>query len=176
MGVQAAYERLQAGAAGGQGPQPWRIRLILQASWLRRPALRLQPRPAWVGRATAAAPACICESSPRGPTSPHCWLEVPARLLAPHVYSVLSDHRLLASPVSQPPQAQCLLFRRCPEVLAPFKYAGFPLLLQAVALPQQDGEHGGPSAEHFLSPEAAPQLQVGGPACLAWGRSGLGHR
>lgn len=31
MGVQAAYERLQAGAAGGQGPQPWRVRLILQA-------------------------------------------------------------------------------------------------------------------------------------------------
>ena len=24
QGVQAAYERLQAGAAGGQGPQPWR--------------------------------------------------------------------------------------------------------------------------------------------------------
>ena len=47
QGVQAAYERLQAGAAGGQGPQPWRVLLILRA--------------------------------------------------------------------------QCLLFRRCPEVLAPFK-------------------------------------------------------
>lgn len=31
MGVQAAYERLQAGAAGGQGPQPWRILLLLRA-------------------------------------------------------------------------------------------------------------------------------------------------
>lgn len=31
MGVQAAYERLQAGAAGGQGPQPWRLLLILRA-------------------------------------------------------------------------------------------------------------------------------------------------
>ena len=31
QGVQAAYERLQAGAAGGQGPQPWRVLLILRA-------------------------------------------------------------------------------------------------------------------------------------------------
>ncbi|GLC44152.1 hypothetical protein PLESTM_001561500 [Pleodorina starrii] len=29
--VQAAYERLQAGVAGGQGPQPWRILLLLRA-------------------------------------------------------------------------------------------------------------------------------------------------
>jgi DnaJ family protein C protein 13 len=29
--VQAAYERLQAGVAGGQGPQPWRVRLLLRA-------------------------------------------------------------------------------------------------------------------------------------------------
>lgn len=31
LGVQAAYERLQAGTAGGQGPQPWRILLLLRA-------------------------------------------------------------------------------------------------------------------------------------------------
>lgn len=31
VGIQAAYERLQAGAAGGQGPQAWRLRLLLQA-------------------------------------------------------------------------------------------------------------------------------------------------
>jgi len=29
--VQAAYERLQAGAAAGQGPQPWRLLLLLRA-------------------------------------------------------------------------------------------------------------------------------------------------
>ncbi|GFR46450.1 hypothetical protein Agub_g8024, partial [Astrephomene gubernaculifera] len=29
--IQAAYERLQAGVAGGQGPQPWRILLLLRA-------------------------------------------------------------------------------------------------------------------------------------------------
>ena len=30
MAVHKAYERLQAGAAGGQGPQPWRVLLILK--------------------------------------------------------------------------------------------------------------------------------------------------
>ena len=30
MAVQQAYERLQAGAAGGQGPQPWRLLLLLK--------------------------------------------------------------------------------------------------------------------------------------------------
>jgi hypothetical protein len=30
--VQHAYERLQAGAAAGQGPQPWRILLVLKVS------------------------------------------------------------------------------------------------------------------------------------------------
>ena len=55
-------------------------------------------------------------------------------------------------------QAQCILFRRYPEVLEPFKYAGYPMLLQAVALPlQEQGE--GPAA-HFLGPEQAPRLQV----------------
>lgn len=29
--VQAAYERLQAGAAAGAGPQPWRLLLLLRA-------------------------------------------------------------------------------------------------------------------------------------------------
>lgn len=29
--IQAAYERLQAGVAGGQGPQPWRLLLLLRA-------------------------------------------------------------------------------------------------------------------------------------------------
>jgi DnaJ family protein C protein 13 len=31
VAVQRAYERLQAGAAAGQGPQPWRLLLILKA-------------------------------------------------------------------------------------------------------------------------------------------------
>lgn len=30
MKVQKAYERLQLGAAGGQGPQPWRLLLLLK--------------------------------------------------------------------------------------------------------------------------------------------------
>ena len=55
-------------------------------------------------------------------------------------------------------QAQCILFRRYPEVLEPFKYAGYPMLLQAVALPlHEQGE--GPAA-HFLGAEQAPRLQV----------------
>ena len=36
--VQAAYERLQAGAAAGTGPQPWRLLLLLRA---RGPGLNL---------------------------------------------------------------------------------------------------------------------------------------
>ena len=30
MAVQKAYERLQAGVAGGQGPQAWRLLLLLK--------------------------------------------------------------------------------------------------------------------------------------------------
>jgi DnaJ family protein C protein 13 len=56
--VQKAYERLQAGAAGGQGPQAWRLLLMLRA--------------------------------------------------------------------------QCILFRRYGAVLAPYKYAGYPQLLEVL--------------------------------------------
>jgi DnaJ family protein C protein 13 len=58
LAVQKAYERLQAGAAGGQGPQAWRVQLMLRA--------------------------------------------------------------------------QCILYGRYPEVLEPFKYAGYPLLLEVL--------------------------------------------
>ncbi|CAD7701733.1 unnamed protein product, partial [Ostreobium quekettii] len=84
--IQQAFERLQAGVAGGQGTQPWRILLVLKA--------------------------------------------------------------------------QCILFRRYPDVLHPFKYAGYPMLLDAVTLPE-DG-----SGEHFLSDERAPQLQTA--VALCW--------
>ena len=55
-------------------------------------------------------------------------------------------------------QAQCILFARYPEVLAPFKYAGYLMLLDAAALPEGD------EGAHFLGPERAPQLQAG--SCL----------
>jgi DnaJ family protein C protein 13 len=58
LAVQKAYERLQAGAAGGQGPQAWRVALMLRA--------------------------------------------------------------------------QCILYGRYPDTLAPFKYAGYPLLLEVL--------------------------------------------
>lgn len=67
--VQKAYERLQAGAAGGQGPQPWRLLLMLRA--------------------------------------------------------------------------QCILFRRYAAVLAPFKYAGYPQLLEVLRQQQVAAEAGG---------------------------------
>ena len=57
-------------------------------------------------------------------------------------------------------QAQCILFKRCSDDLAPFKYAGYPMLLQAVALPSQDAPDGQPQAAHFLSEEIAPRLMV----------------
>ncbi|KAL0040215.1 hypothetical protein WJX77_000548 [Trebouxia sp. C0004] len=89
MAVQKAYERLQMGAQGGQGPQPWRLLLLLKA--------------------------------------------------------------------------QCILFRRYPEVLEPFKYAGYPMLLQAVAVPQQ--EQADDPAAHFLAPQQAPRLQAAVELC-----------
>lgn len=66
-------------------------------------------------------------------------------------------------------QAQCILYRRYPGVLEPFKYAGYPLLLQAVALPEaknsrQGAEQGHPAVKaaqaHWLAAENVPQLQV----------------
>lgn len=33
MAVQKAYERLQLGGQGGQGPQPWRLLLLLKVSF-----------------------------------------------------------------------------------------------------------------------------------------------
>ena len=81
-------------------------------------------------------------------------------------------------------QAQCVLFRRYPEVLQPFKYAGYPMLLQAITLPSSDkqAEGQGPASEehqggsvsadesvHFLDPSKMPQLQVG---CAWLGNAG----
>ncbi|KAK9809260.1 hypothetical protein WJX72_012293 [[Myrmecia] bisecta] len=89
VAVQKAYERLQVGAAGGQGPQAWRLVLLLKA--------------------------------------------------------------------------QCILFRRYPDVLEPFKYAGYPMLLQAVSLPDDDAHGDAPG--HFLGSEKAPQLQAAVELC-----------
>lgn len=58
-------------------------------------------------------------------------------------------------------QAQCIVFSRYPEVLAPFKYAGYPMLLQAVRLPPENADGSdSPQHEHFLSAERTPRLQV----------------
>ena len=56
-----------------------------------------------------------------------------------------------------------MLFKRCSEELAPFKYAGYPMLLQAVALGPEPGQPGQPAAAHFLSDDIAPRLMVGPP-------------
>ena len=61
-------------------------------------------------------------------------------------------------------QAQCILFKRCSEDLAPFKYAGYPMLLQAISLPDDDSSADGaaqrPPTAHFLGDEIAPRLMV----------------
>ena len=44
-------------------------------------------------------------------------------------------------------------------MLAPFKYAGYPMLLQAVALPP-DTASPEAGSQHFLAAERTPQLQV----------------
>ncbi|KAJ8765401.1 hypothetical protein K2173_012098 [Erythroxylum novogranatense] len=76
LAVQKAYERLQATIQGLQGPQPWRLLLLLKG--------------------------------------------------------------------------QCILYRRYGDVLEPFKYAGYPMLLNAVTIDKDDN--------NFLSPERAPLL------------------
>ena len=58
-------------------------------------------------------------------------------------------------------QAQCILFRRYPDILEPFKYGGYPMLLAAVTLPPDDEESAeNRGSSHFLSPEKAPLLQA----------------
>jgi hypothetical protein len=59
--------------------------------------------------------------------------------------------------MGHPAQAQCILFRRYPQVLAPFKYGGYPLLLGTVTLPQDSEES---TTAHFLGTEKAPLLEV----------------
>ncbi|KAK8707084.1 hypothetical protein V6N13_058150 [Hibiscus sabdariffa] len=76
LAVQKAYERLQATMQGLQGPQPWRLLLLLKG--------------------------------------------------------------------------QCILYRRYGDVLEPFKYAGYPMLLNAITVDQEDN--------NFLSSDRAPLL------------------
>uniref|UniRef100_A0A175YL21 J domain-containing protein n=1 Tax=Daucus carota subsp. sativus TaxID=79200 RepID=A0A175YL21_DAUCS len=76
LAVQKAYERLQATMQGLQGPQQWRLLLLLKG--------------------------------------------------------------------------QCILYRRYGDVLEPFKYAGYPMLLNAVTVDEED--------TNFLSSERAPLL------------------
>lgn len=76
LAVQKAYERLQATMQGLQGPQPWRLLLLLKG--------------------------------------------------------------------------QCILYRRYGDVLEPFKYAGYPMLLNAVTVDNEDN--------NFLSSDRAPLL------------------
>ena len=53
-------------------------------------------------------------------------------------------------------QAQCIVFARYPDVLEPFKYAGYPLLLQAVTLPESPE----PATSHWTDAENNALLQV----------------
>ncbi|XP_038878826.1 dnaJ homolog subfamily C GRV2 isoform X1 [Benincasa hispida] len=76
LAVQKAYERLQATMQGLQGPQPWRLLLLLRG--------------------------------------------------------------------------QCILYRRYGNVLEPFKYAGYPMLLNAVTVDKEDN--------NFLASDRAPLL------------------
>ena len=54
-------------------------------------------------------------------------------------------------------KAQCIIFRRYPEVLAPFKYAGYPLLLEAITI--GEGDH------RFLSEDRSPVLEIATKLC-----------
>ena len=76
---------------------------------------------------------------------------------------------LPVGPNCDTPACALIHFASCARVP---RYAGYPLLLQAVALPDEDGSSNAgnvgatPPAElHFLSPEAAPQLQAATELC-----------
>lgn len=47
-------------------------------------------------------------------------------------------------------KGQCILYRRYGSVLLPFKYAGYPMLLNAITVDKDDN--------NFLSSERAPLL------------------
>jgi DnaJ homolog subfamily C member 13 len=47
-------------------------------------------------------------------------------------------------------KAQCILYKRYGDVLEPFKYAGYPMLLNAVTVDKDDS--------NFLSSDRAPLL------------------
>uniref|UniRef100_A0A7S2T2D5 J domain-containing protein n=1 Tax=Chloropicon primus TaxID=1764295 RepID=A0A7S2T2D5_9CHLO len=54
-------------------------------------------------------------------------------------------------------KAQCIIFRRYPKILAPFKYAGYPLVLEAITI--DDSDH------RFLADERAPTLEIATKLC-----------
>ena len=54
-------------------------------------------------------------------------------------------------------KAQCIIFRRYPKILAPFKYAGYPLLLEAITI--EDGDH------RFLADDRSPVLEIATKLC-----------
>lgn len=56
-------------------------------------------------------------------------------------------------------KAQCILFKRYSDILHPFKYAGYPMLLEAVTI--SDDTKGA----HFLNAEQAPRLQTAVELC-----------
>lgn len=57
-------------------------------------------------------------------------------------------------------KAQCILFRRYSDILHPFKYAGYPMLLEAVNISEDAS-----AAAHFLNPQQSPRLQAGMCCC-----------
>lgn len=154
VAVGAAYERLRAGAAGRVGTRPSVVLLLLQVC---------HPLPLHSDGALSPVPGAA-----------HCCLTLtshPDRSLLTsdavpgRSAMATSAHKCLSASAARHSnwhecscvhhvQAQCILFARYPEVLAPFKYAGYPMLLDAVAL--SEAEEGA----HFLGPERAPQLQV----------------
>ncbi|KAI4335805.1 hypothetical protein L6164_014414 [Bauhinia variegata] len=92
LAVQKAYERLQATMQGLQGPQPWRLLLLLKG--------------------------------------------------------------------------QCILYRRYGDILEPFKYAGYPMLLSAITVDNDDN--------NFLSSDRAPLLVAASElVCLTCASSSL---
>ena len=67
MAVQKAYERLQLGGQGGQGPQPWRLLLLLkvfpsQCCSSSHLSIMLQTLPGWCNSGAEVFPSEFSEA------------------------------------------------------------------------------------------------------------------
>lgn len=136
-------------AAGGRGGRAGPAALAPAAAAARAVrAVPARPRGAATLQVSAAAPLCCYFATWSVAVPAACYEQVGPQHVPPTAPSYQQTRPPLPSPVFLPS-----FTRR--------RYAGYPLLLQAIALPEEGDEGSQPPArQHFLSSGAAPQLQA----------------